>query len=320
MKPYKFESFLKTTIWGGEQIAAFKGIDTDLHNVGESWEISDFPGQESVVATGEDKGLNLSALVEKYKEQLVGEKVYAKFGNHFPLLVKFIDSHQNLSVQVHPNDELAMMRHGCRGKSEMWYVIKSEPGARIYTGLCKEITPERYEQMVTTETVGGYSPIMDVIATYESHQGDVFYLPAGRLHAIGAGNFVAEIQQTSDITYRVYDYGRRDANGKTRELHIEQAKEAIDYQVWPSYRTSYDSTKPNSQLINCPYFIVNRIVVQVAQQIDFHCDSFVIVVCLWGEANINGISIRQGETILVPACENVLYIFGNATFLTATMP
>ena len=160
MKPYKFESFLKTTIWGGEQIAAFKGIDTDLHNVGESWEISDFPGQESVVATGEDKGLNLSALVEKYKEQLVGEKVYAKFGNHFPLLVKFIDSHQNLSVQVHPNDELAMKRHGCRGKSEMWYVIKAEPGARIYTGLCKEITPERYVQMVTTETVGGYSPIM----------------------------------------------------------------------------------------------------------------------------------------------------------------
>ncbi len=319
MKPYKFESFLKTTIWGGEQIAAFKGIDTDLHNVGESWEISDFPGQESVVATGEDKGLNLSALVEKYKEQLVGEKVYAKFGNHFPLLVKFIDSHQNLSVQVHPNDELAMKRHGCRGKSEMWYVIKAEPGARIYTGLCKEITPERYEQMVTKETVDGYSPIMDVIATYESHQGDVFYLPAGRLHAIGAGNFVAEIQQTSDITYRVYDYGRRDAYGNTRELHIEQAKDAIDYHVYPEYRSTYDSTLLDAPLVHCPYFNVNRVVVHETMDVDYQVDSFVIVICLAGSAKVNGVDVRQGESLLVPACDNALHFVGSGTFLTATM-
>jgi len=160
----------------------------------------------------------------------------------------------------------------------------------------------------------------DVIATHEAHVGDLYFLPAGRLHAIGAGNFLAEIQETSDITYRVYDFGRKDAHGNPRELHIEQAKDAIDYQVWPEYRTSYDSTKPTSQLINCPHFVVHRVVVQVAQQVDFHCDSFVVVMCLWGEANINGIHIRQGETILVPACENVLYIFGNATFLTATMP
>ena len=158
-----------------------------------------------------------------------------------------------------------------------------------------------------------------MLAIHEAHEGDLFFLPAGRLHAIGAGNFLAEIQQTSDITYRVYDFGRKDAHGNPRELHIEQAKAAIDYRVWPEYRTSYDSTKPTSQLINCPYFVVHRVVVQVAQQVDFHCDSFVIVMCLWGEANINGISIRQGETILVPACENVLYIFGNASFLTATI-
>ena len=132
-------------------------------------------------------------------------------------------------------------------------------------------------------------------------------------------NKVAEIQQTSDITYRVYDFGRKDQRGHLRELHIEEAKEAIDYRVWPEYRTSYDSTKPTSQLINCPYFTVHRVVVQVAAQIDFQCDSFVVVLCLWGEANINGIHIRQGETVLVPASENILYIFGNATFLTATM-
>ena len=319
MKPFKFEPFLKTTIWGGKQIAAFKNIEIDKSNVGESWEISDIPGCESIVALGSDKGLTLVELIDKYKELLVGEKVYAQFGNHFPLLVKFIDSHQNLSVQVHPNDELAMKRHHCPGKSEMWYVINAEPGAKIYTGLCKEITPERYEQMVTTETVDGYSPIMDVIATYESHQGDIYYLPAGRLHAIGAGNFVAEIQQTSDITYRVYDYGRRDANGNTRELHIEQAKDAIDYHVYPEYRSTYDSTLLDAPLVHCPYFNVNRVVVHEAMDVDYQVDSFVIILCLRGEATVNGVDVRQGESLLVPACNNKLHFLGNGIFLTATV-
>jgi len=319
MKPFKFEPFLKTTIWGGEQIAAFKNIDIDKKNVGESWEISDIPGCESIVASGSDKGLKLVELINKYKELLVGKKVYAKFGNHFPLLVKFIDSRHNLSVQVHPNDELAMKRHNCSGKSEMWYVINAEPGAKIYTGMCKEITPERYEQMVTTETVDGYSPIMDVIATYESHQGDIYYLPAGRLHAIGAGNFVAEIQQTSDITYRVYDYGRRDANGNTRELHIEQAKDAIDYHVYPEYRSTYDSTLLDAPLVHCPYFNVNRVVVHEAMDVDYQVDSFVIILCLRGEATVNGVDVRQGESLLVPACNNKLHFLGNGIFLTATV-
>ena len=283
MKPYKFEPYLKTTIWGGYQIAPFKGIFNAQPNVGESWEISGVPGHESVainrgLVNDVDEGLTLVELIDKYKELLVGKKIYKKFGNQFPLLVKLIDS-----------------------------------------GLKKSITPEEYEQLATAEPQNGRSPMQDVIATHEAHEGDLYFLPAGRLHAIGAGNFLAEIQQTSDITYRVYDFGRKDVHGNPRELHIEEAKAAIDYQVWPAYRTSYDSTKPTSQLINCPYFVVHRVVVQVAQQIDFHCDSFVIVVCLWGKANINGIEIRQGETILVPACENILYIFGNATFLTATM-
>ena len=299
MKPYKFEPYLKTTIWGGYQIAPFKGIFNAQPNVGESWEISGVPGHESVainrgLVNDVDEGLTLVELIDKYKELLVGKKIYKKFG-------------------------LAMERHGCAGKTEMWYIIKSDVGSKIYSGLRKSITPEEYEQLATAEPQNGRSPMQDVIATHEAHEGDLYFLPAGRLHAIGAGNFLAEIQQTSDITYRVYDFGRKDVHGNPRELHIEQAKDAIDYQVWPAYRTSYDSTKPISQLINCPYFVVHRVVVQVAQQIDFHCDSFVIVVCLWGKANINGIEIRQGETILVPACENVLYIFGNATFLTATM-
>lgn len=324
MKPYKFEPYLKTTIWGGYQIAPFKGIYTAQPNIGESWEISGVAGHESVavergLVDDIDVGLNLTQLIDKYKGLLIGEKVYKKFGNKFPLLVKFIDSRQDLSVQVHPDDKLAMERHQCAGKTEMWYIIKSDVGAKIYAGLSKSITPEEYEVLATTEPENGKSPMQDVIATHEAHQGDLYFLPAGRLHAIGAGNFLAEIQQTSDITYRVYDFGRKDAHGNPRELHIEQAKDAIDYQVWPEYRTSYDSTKPNSQLISCPYFNVNRVVVQVAAQIDFKVDSFVVVMCLWGEANINGVHVRQGETLLVPACENILYIFGSATFLTATM-
>jgi mannose-6-phosphate isomerase len=324
MKPYKFAPYLRTTIWGGYQIAPFKGIFTAQPNIGESWEISGVPGHESVVVErgiiGDvDLGLNLTQLIDKYKGLLVGERVYRTYGNTFPLLVKFIDSRQDLSVQVHPDDQLAQKRHKCPGKTEMWYVIKADVGAKIYSGLKQSITPDDYERLAKAEPINGHSPMQDVIATHESHQGDLFFLPAGRLHAIGAGNFLTEIQQTSDITYRVYDFGRKDANGVPRELHLEQAKEAIDYQVWPEYRTSYDSTKPNSELIHCPYFIVNRVVVQVAAEINLHSDSFVIVVCLWGEANINGIRVKQGEALLVPASENVLYIFGNATFLTATM-
>lgn len=324
MKPYKFEPYLKTTIWGGYQIAPFKGITNAQPNIGESWEISGVPGHESrAIERGliddVDVGLTLTELIDKYKGLLVGQRVYKRFGNQFPLLVKFIDSRQDLSVQVHPDDALAQQRHGCPGKTEMWYVIKSDVGSKIYAGLSKSITPDDYQRLATAEPVNGHSPMQDVIAVHEAHEGDLFFLPAGRLHAIGAGNFLAEIQETSDITYRVYDFGRKDANGKPRELHIEQARDAIDYRVWPEYRSSYDSSKPVSQLINCPHFIVHRVIVQVASQVDFHCDSFVIVMCLWGEANINGVSIRKGETVLVPASENVLYIFGNASFLTATM-
>ena len=325
MKPYKFEPYLKTTLWGGYQIAPFKGIFTAQPNIGESWEISGVPGHESVaidrgLVDDIDMGLTLTQLIDKYKGLLVGNKVYKHFGNKFPLLVKFIDSRQDLSVQVHPNDELAMERHGCAGKTEMWYVIKSDVGAKIYSGLRKSITPDDYERLVSADNEeNGENPMASVIVTHEAHDGDLYFLPAGRLHAIGAGNFLAEIQETSDITYRVYDFGRKDAHGKPRELHIQEARDAIDYQVWPEYRSSYDSTKPISQLINCPHFIVHRVVVQVASQVDFKTDSFVVVMCLWGEANINGVHIHQGETILVPACENVLYIFGNASFLTATL-
>ncbi len=318
MKPYKFTPYLKETLWGGEKIAAFKGIQTDLTHIGESWEISGVPGHESITAPrglleDNDLGMTLPQLIDRFKGALVGNKVYEKYGNQFPLLIKFIDSKQDLSVQVHPDDELAQQRHHCPGKTEMWYIMRADTGARIYSGLSQSITPDDYERLVKN------NHFMDVVATHESHDGDLYFLPAGRVHAIGAGNFLAEIQETSDITYRIYDYDRRDADGNPRELHVEQAKDAIDYKVYPEYRRSYDSSRPQSPLIQCPYFNVHRVVVQNAVEINYHVDSFVIVICLWGEANINGVMVRQGETILVPAAENTLYIFGNATFLTATM-
>ena len=228
---YKFQPILKTLVWGTE-----------------SWVLSGWPGDESVVAEGPEAGKKITEIYE----------------GQFPLLIKFIDSNRDLSIQVHPGDEMAARLHGCKGKTEMWYVIKSDVGAKIYAGLSKSITPDEYEQLATAEPIDGHSPMQDVIATHEAHDGDLFFLPAGRLHAIGAGNFLAEIQETSDITYRVYDFGRKDAHGQPRELHIQEARDAIDYRVWPEYRSSYDSTKPISQLINCSHFVVHRVVVQVA--------------------------------------------------------
>ncbi|MGN0832071.1 MAG: type I phosphomannose isomerase catalytic subunit [Kiritimatiellia bacterium] len=321
MRPYKFMPCLREKLWGGDRIAAFKGLAATSASVGESWEISGVPGHESVTAErglpdDPDVGITLGELIGRYREKLVGADVYRRFGRQFPLLIKFIDSRQDLSVQVHPDDALAKARHDSFGKTEMWYVVKADPGAKIYAGLRKPMTPEQYEELVRSGEGGRF--LDEFVACHESHDGDLFFLPAGRLHAIGAGNFVAEIQQTSDITYRVYDYGRKDAAGRQRELHVAEAKDAIDYRVWPAYRSSYDSTVPTSELVRCPYFHVNRVVVRDASRIDLKCDSFVVVVCLRGEAVLNGVSVRQGETLLVPAAENVLYVFGNATFLTAT--
>ena len=324
MKPFKFEPYLKETIWGGKQIAEYKGIKACSENIGESWEITGVKGHESIVAEGgtscEDKGLTISELIQKYREKLLGEKVYERFGTDFPLLIKFIDSRQDLSVQVHPDDKLAQERHGCQGKTEMWYIINSKPGAKIYAGLNKHITPEDYVRMTDKETIDGHSPLMDVIAAHDSHVGDIFFLPAGRLHSIGAGNLLVEIQQTSDITYRVYDFGRRDANGNTRELHIDLAKDAIDYNVYTDIRSTYDKDAQIAELVKCKYFDVRKLTIDKKAIIDFKIQSFVIAICLKGTGEINGTFIRQGETILVPADNNILNITGTVELLTAFVP
>ena len=228
MRPLRFTPQLKSLIWGGEKIAPYKGIRTGGRNIGESWELSGVAGNESVVAEGEYAGRTLPELIARFRGELVGEAVYERHGTEFPLLVKFIDARQDLSIQVHPDDQLAWTRHKSNGKTEMWYVVAADEGAHLKSGFSQQLTPAEYERMVADHT------LTDALCDYPVIAGDLFFLPAGRVHAICAGTFVAEIQQTSDITYRIYDYGRTGADGKPRELHTELAKDAIDTPCCPT--------------------------------------------------------------------------------------
>ena len=259
-------------------------------------------GNFSVVAEGELAGKSLDELIQTYGKQLVGGQVMERFGTRFPLLIKFIDARDNLSIQVHPNDELAKARHNSFGKTEMWYVIKAAPGAALYSGFSKQIDADEYVERVKNNT------FMDVLQRYDVAEGDVFFLPAGRVHAIGAGCFIAEIQQTSNITYRIYDYNRKDANGNTRELHTELAKDAIDYTLYPDYRTHYKAhTNATIELAACKYFTTNLLDIDVTMTRDFsELDSFVVYICMGGSATLqdnkgNKLQIHQGQTVLIPA-------------------
>lgn len=300
--PFLFEPILKKILWGGSDICSFKGLPPQ-DGIGESWEISHVENNYSVVANGELTGESLNDLIRTYKHRLVGRKVMKRFGSTFPLLIKFIDARENLSVQVHPNDELAQKRHHSFGKTEMWYVVKAAPGASLYSGFSKQIDAEEYVKRVEDNT------IMEVLQRHDVNEGDVFFLPAGRVHAIGAGCFIAEIQQTSNITYRIYDYNRKDADGNERELHTESAKEAIDYTFLPNgYQTYYNAyTNTTVPLAESKYFTTNLLELNAFTRLDLsHKDSFVIYICLAGKATLtdnkgNHLEIRQGQTVLVPA-------------------
>ena len=313
---YKFKPLLKQTLWGGNKIIAFKHLDLQMEHVGESWEVSGIKGCESVVAGGPDEGKGLNQLVHEQKGLLVGKENYERFGDEFPLLIKFIDAHQNLSIQVHPDDETAR-RHGKgHGKTEMWYVLKSASGAQLYNGLRQHITPETYKQMVENGT------ITNALAHYTVHEGDVFFIPAGRIHSIGAGAFVAEIQQTSDVTYRIYDFKRKDKNGNYRELHTEKAAEAIDYTVHESYRTYYEPMQDEGvQLIACPHFTTAVYDLNDPMTIDYsELDSFVVYIGLQGSCELTDdhgetISFREGESVLIPATTRTIKVEGTIKFL-----
>ncbi len=296
--PLKFRPILCSLIWGGEKIIPYKGVDVDQKNVGESWELSGVKGSESIVADGELAGKSITELLEERGEELIGKANYARFGNEFPLLIKFIDAKQPLSIQVHPDDELAAKRHNSKGKTEMWYVAGADKGAKLRSGFSRQVTPEEYVASVENDTV------CDILQEYEVSQGDLFFLPAGRIHSIGAGCFIAEIQQTSNITYRIYDFNRTDAAGNPRELHTEQAVDAIDYKVEADYRTEYDRTATDKEveMVKCDYFNTSFMSLTKPCQIDYSkLDSFVIYICTEGEASINGTSLKRGETLLLPA-------------------
>ena len=312
---YKFEPLLKQTLWGGDKIIPLKRLNTKMEQVGESWEISGVKDFETIVANGPDKGKSLNQLVQEKKDQLIGKENYERFGDEFPLLVKFIDARQDLSIQVHPSDEVAHRQGKSHGKTEMWYALPSTPGAMLYNGLKQQITPEQYKQMVENDT------ITDALARYEVHEGDVFFIPAGRIHTIGAGCFVAEIQQTSDVTYRIYDFKRKDKNGNYRELHTQLAAESIDYTVLDNYRTEYEPLKNEGvQVVTCPYFTTAVYDLTEPMTLDYsELDSFVILIAVKGEGRLicNGeeMPFQMGDTVLFPATTNEVRVEGEVKFL-----
>lgn len=316
MYPLKFEPFLRTMVWGGTKIAKYKGIETADDHIGESWELSGVPEHQTAVSNGAWRGKTITELVQEHKGRLVGEHLYAEKGDEFPLLIKFIDARDDLSIQVHPDDAMALRKHGQpNGKTEMWYAVAADPGACLYSGLTVEITPDEYERRVADGS------ITEVLARHEVHPGDVFFLPAGRIHAICSGCFIAEIQQTSDLTYRIYDYGRMGLDGKPRELHTELAKEAIDYKVYPDYRVPYTAVKnEEDELVSCKYFTTSVYDLDKAVRKDLaDIDSFLVVMCISGHGTLldaepvydsegrrgptkgHLIPLKQGETVLIPA-------------------
>lgn len=313
---FKFKPLLKQTIWGGERIAPFKRLECNMGQVGESWEISGVKGQETVVDGGPYDGLTTNELVATLRDRLLGRDNYLRYGDEFPLLIKFIDAAGDLSVQVHPDDATAM-RHGRkRGKTEMWYVMDSEPSATLMVGLKRSITPDEYKALVANGT------ICDAISRYNVKEGDCFYIPSGRIHSIGAGCFLAEIQQTSDVTYRIYDFKRKDKDGNFRELHTAEAADAIDYHVQESYRTEYDRVKNEpAELVDCPYFRTALYDLDEPMTLDYsELDSFVILIGVCGEGTLTcddgtSATLSAGHTLLLPATTGIVGVSGKVKFL-----
>lgn len=301
--PFLFQPNLHSVVWGGNRIKPWKGLSPDAEPIGESWEVSTIPSSVSLVSNGPYEGWDLTSVIHENPEAVLGEAVYQRYGETLPLLVKFIDAERDLSVQVHPDDEMAQCEHGKWGKSEMWYVIDAKPNSFLYSGFKKSITLEEYRERVANGT------ITDVLARYEVKRGDVFYIPSGRVHAICGGCLVAEVQQASDVTYRIYDYDRLDADGKPRQLHTELASRALDFSVMVEYRTIYKEMENRATLIvDSPFFSVR--VTEMAAP--FHRNlmkygSFIICMCIEGDCRIqlrsNGteVLLKEGHSCLVPA-------------------
>ncbi len=312
---WKFKPILKSTIWGGDRIAAFKGLHSDRTDIGESWELSGVEGYESVVADGPEAGMILPDLLSNFGPAILGERNFRKYGIRFPLLIKFIDASSDLSVQVHPDDAMAIRRGMPNGKTEMWYVIKAEPEARVALGFKSPVDPADYDSHIET------GDIENVLNYCDARHGDVFFIPGGRVHAICAGTFLTEIQQTSDATYRLYDYHRKGPDGKERELNTELAREAINFNDTGARASSYtDRRDIPVNVAKCPYFTTNVMVIDQEVMRDYaELDSFVVLIVTRGCGKLlcgpdavsdvpSEMDIKQGDTILVSASAKGLSI------------
>ncbi len=299
--PIKFEPILHKKIWGGNKLASMLKKNTNAENIGESWEISAVPGNISMVSNGSAKGKSLIELISLYQDKILGSANYKQFGDNFPLLIKFIDANSNLSVQLHPGDDLARKRHNSFGKTEMWYILQSDKGAKLNIGFKDNINKQQYLNALIT------GEIVSLLNFEEVKAGDAVFIKAGKVHAIGAGVLLAEIQQTSDVTYRIFDWNRTDSEGRHRELHTELALDAINFENTDDYRLSYNKKSNEvSKLNECQYFKTNHILVEGNISRDnSNLDSFIIYMCTEGSGVIatteKSIKIEKGETVLIPA-------------------
>ena len=299
--PLKFRPILKERLWGGTKLKEVFGKPIESDITGESWELSTVKGDISVVANGSLEGKSLQDLIDSNAEELLGKSVVERFGKEFPILIKFIDAKQDLSIQLHPNDALAKERHDSFGKTEMWYIMDADPKAELIVGFNKDVTKEEYAESIDNDT------LLDLLNYEEVKEGDTFFINTGKIHAIGAGVMLAEIQQTSDVTYRVFDFNRKDKDGNLRELHTELALDAVDYEKKDDFKVSYGHEKNEvNTMVDCPYFKTNFI--ELTENLDLDTaqrDSFTIFMCVGGEVKIStaegDVSIKSGETALLPA-------------------
>ena len=311
--PLQFQPILKDRIWGGTKLKTYLNKPISSEITGESWEISTVENDVSVLANGFYEGKSLNELINEFPEQVLGTKVFERFGKQFPLLFKYLDAREDLSIQVHPNDELAKKRHNSFGKTEMWYVMQADEDARLIVGFKEKSNPEEYIQNLENKT------LLDILDTKKVKKGDVFFLETGTIHAIGAGTVIAEIQQTSDITYRIYDFGRIDANGNSRELHIDLALEAINYNVVQAEKKYSKLDNKSNKVVDCSYFTTNFIPLNGLIDVNKNQNSFTVYMCVDGDfeliLNEEKYNYKKGDTVLIPASLTDFQLDGNASVL-----
>ena len=282
MDIYRLIPAYKDYIWGGEKLPLRYGKNTELRPVAEAWELSVHPDGKTRVEGG-------ATLEELLNDEMLGSA--CKRFSFFPVLVKFIDAKENLSVQVHPDDEYALAHESGYGKTEAWYIVEADEGAGIYLGFSKDVTKEEVEEAIREER------LCELLNFYPVKKGECYFIPAGTVHAIGGGCLICEIQQNSNLTYRVYDYGRRDKEGKTRELHVEKALQVMNLRAYQKTRPSEES----DVLASCAYFRAMRLCVEGTREITVDDTSFRCLICVDGEGMLGAHSVRRGDSFFIPA-------------------